>query len=304
MVKIFITGGNGYIGQAVAIALRRAGHDVTALVRNKEQGVALLKNEVRYVVGQLEAKLDEKVFGPVVDQAAVIIDTTQPSGFVLNAALRDFVVASAKKSGHRKRYIYCSGTLNYGGEPGVVYTEDMPCKNPVMIDRIKFENETIALKDVDGVVIRAAWVYGGSGGRYLLQFFATNAKGEIEIHGKPDKLWGFIHIDDVADAFVRAALAPRALVAGEIFDAADSTRLTFQQMREAFVKQKTGVAGAKVVVLPLPDLKGNFLAHAMDYSCYVSAAKLRRVLGWSPTHVCMLDDLPLYWEAMQATDKQ
>lgn len=37
-MRVFVTGGSGYIGHAVVAALRRAGHDVTALVRSPEKG--------------------------------------------------------------------------------------------------------------------------------------------------------------------------------------------------------------------------------------------------------------------------
>jgi len=305
MVKVFVTGGNGYIGKATALALRRAGHEVTALVRNKEQGLALLKEEVKFVVGALEAKLDEKVFGPVLEHNEVVIDTTLPGGgnpFAINGALRDAVVAAAKKSGRRKRYVYCSGVLVYGDYPNQVVSEDMPCKTKFLQGRVAFEQETVGHKDIDGVVVRPGYVYGGTNGSFLQYYFATNAKGEIEIAGKPEKQWGWVHIDDVANAFLLTAEGPRALVAGEIFDVADGTRITFQQMREAFVKQ-AGIAGAKVVSIPLPDPKVDWFAHAADVSCVVSAEKIRRVLGWKPKHGPLLDELPLYWEAMQANKK-
>lgn len=34
MKKIFVTGGTGFIGEEVCLGLRRAGHQVTALVRD------------------------------------------------------------------------------------------------------------------------------------------------------------------------------------------------------------------------------------------------------------------------------
>src|SRR5260370_3329517 len=37
-MKIFLTGGSGYIGSATALRLKKAGHDVLALVRSEEKG--------------------------------------------------------------------------------------------------------------------------------------------------------------------------------------------------------------------------------------------------------------------------
>jgi len=37
--SVFVTGANGYIGQAVAIALRNAGYRVYGLVRSADKGI-------------------------------------------------------------------------------------------------------------------------------------------------------------------------------------------------------------------------------------------------------------------------
>ena len=42
-MRIFLTGGSGYIGSAVLDALARAGHDVTTVVRNGEKAAAVEK---------------------------------------------------------------------------------------------------------------------------------------------------------------------------------------------------------------------------------------------------------------------
>ena len=52
-MKVFLTGGSGYIGSAVALALKKAGHDVLALVRSEAKGEALKKAGVKLAVGEL-----------------------------------------------------------------------------------------------------------------------------------------------------------------------------------------------------------------------------------------------------------
>ena len=52
-MKVFLTGGSGYIGSAVALALKRAGHDVLALVRSEAKGEILKKASVKLAVGDL-----------------------------------------------------------------------------------------------------------------------------------------------------------------------------------------------------------------------------------------------------------
>lgn len=51
MPRVFVLGGNGYIGQAVAIELRKRGFTVSALIRNQSQAEDLLRAEVLPVIG-------------------------------------------------------------------------------------------------------------------------------------------------------------------------------------------------------------------------------------------------------------
>src|SRR5947207_1728675 len=52
-MKIFLTGGSGYIGNTVALRLKKAGHDVLALVRSEEKGKALKDAGIKLVVGDM-----------------------------------------------------------------------------------------------------------------------------------------------------------------------------------------------------------------------------------------------------------
>src|SRR5579862_4198551 len=52
-MRIFLTGATGYIGAAVLDALVRAGHDVTALVRNNEKASRVAARGAHPVVGNL-----------------------------------------------------------------------------------------------------------------------------------------------------------------------------------------------------------------------------------------------------------
>src|SRR5258708_12498512 len=52
-MKVFLTGGSGYIGSAVALALKKAGHDVLALVRDEAKAQALKSAGVKLVKGDL-----------------------------------------------------------------------------------------------------------------------------------------------------------------------------------------------------------------------------------------------------------
>jgi len=79
-----------------------------------------------------------------------------------------------------------------------------------------------------------------------------------------------------------------ALVSGHIFDAADDTRVTVGIARETFAR----AAGAKGSVVLAPAGK-DFFSVAMEATAVASGQKLRRVLGWRPKHVSVMDDVNL-----------
>ncbi len=63
MPTVFLIGGTGYIGSYAAAALRRAGHDVTALVRDAAKPEAIALQLVRDVWRTWAAVYDSACFG-------------------------------------------------------------------------------------------------------------------------------------------------------------------------------------------------------------------------------------------------
>ncbi|MGH8414637.1 MAG: NAD-dependent epimerase/dehydratase family protein, partial [Gammaproteobacteria bacterium] len=57
-MKIFVTGASGYVGFAVACALRRAGHEVYGLVRREESRMLLQRAEINPVPGNYPTSFD------------------------------------------------------------------------------------------------------------------------------------------------------------------------------------------------------------------------------------------------------
>ena len=53
-MQVFLTGATGYIGSAVLESFLRAGHDVTALVRDPEKAESIARRGVHPVIGDLD----------------------------------------------------------------------------------------------------------------------------------------------------------------------------------------------------------------------------------------------------------
>src|SRR5207302_9413487 len=52
-MRVFVTGATGYVGFAVATALRRAGHEVYGLTRAAAKAPQLARQEIRPVIGDI-----------------------------------------------------------------------------------------------------------------------------------------------------------------------------------------------------------------------------------------------------------
>jgi len=292
MVRVLVTGVNGLIGGATALALRRAGHIVYGLIRDPKQSATLLENEIIPVIGD---SADVKSFSAILDKVSVVIDnvlTYEQNMGQSNRSLLSALAASSTKQKYKKRYIYTSGVLVYN-YPEVVDETFTP--NGLGLWRIELEQTVITQPDVEGVVLRPGWVYGGSGGYVADIWYKGSQNGEVEYFGNVDKSWGWVHVTDLADAYLRAVEANGRIVGGEIFDVVDSTRVTCLQARTAFAKA-AGLTGPVV----LKEAGKDNWSQTMEANAVPKADKIRRQLSWSPKNGPLLDGLDIYYQSWKA----
>jgi len=150
---------------------------------------------------------------------------------------------------------------------------------------------------VRGLVIRPGDVYGGSGG-LTGQWFAGPSKGNPPlVVGDGRNRTPMVHVDDLADAYVRVA---ESGLAAEIFNVNDQSRLTVLEMATAAAR----AAGYEGEVRPTPLVEarktlGDF-ADALALSQHIDAGKAVRLLGWYPSHEGFLDEADVYYRAWKA----
>src|SRR5262249_34057841 len=95
-MRVFLTGANGFIGGAVAVALVAAGHRVRGLVRDKAKAEMVTAYGVEAVIGTL-------------DNAALLQAEARVADAVVNAASSDHRTLIAAMSGSGKSFIHSSG---------------------------------------------------------------------------------------------------------------------------------------------------------------------------------------------------
>jgi len=294
-MRIFITGASGFIGEEVALALRRAGHTVYGLVRDEKKGKVLAENEVRLVIGDLA---DKKSYIDVAKTCSVLIHTAADYAKFAEldtAAVNALSEAAAATHDTNKQndriVIYTSGVLVYGHDANRFQDETAPTVrgHPFMGSRIKNEDATLALQHAAGVVIRPAFVYGKRSQHYF-EHFAGALAGRVAVK-LPQHSHALVHIDDLVDAYVRIVQAPPAAIRGQIFNVTDHSRISNLQIAQRF----SAVAGFTGKIET--DDKAWEVANK---TVLVDSRKLTRVLGWQPRHLPLLDEVEelfLSWKA-------
>src|SRR5687767_7899864 len=115
-MRVFLTGGTGYIGSAVLDALLRGGHRVTAIVRDPEKAARLTAKGVTPVVGELGTP---STFLPALEGTEAVIHTAfegSPRGVEKDRLAIETLLASLKPhaAGDVPAFIYTSGVWVLG----------------------------------------------------------------------------------------------------------------------------------------------------------------------------------------------
>lgn len=235
MKNIFITGGGGYVGSALADYLVSKGYNVTVYdlflygknVFSSKSNLKIIKGDIRDVKF---LKSNLKGNDAIIHLACISND---PS-FELNPdlgksinldAFEPFVQASQKEK--VKRFIYASSSSVYGIKKEEDVTEEMSLEPLTDYSKYKAQCEKILFQyksdDFETIVIRPATVCGFSKRQRLdvIVNILTNLayhKREITVFGG-NQLRPNIHIKDMIRSYLCLLEAKSNKVNGEIFNA-------------------------------------------------------------------------------------
>ncbi len=212
--------GGGLIGAAGAVALGRAGCDVTVVTRAP---AALNAERVRWTYGDLRSAAAAEAVA-VSDTVIYAAGTVGPATRLqtVHGAITDEIVPvvrlaeTAAQHGSRTFVFISSGGTVYGAADELPTPEDSPTAPLNIYGRIKVLSEQALMEvgrryGLSVVVLRVANPYGpGQSGVRGLGFVAAAIKAAVT--QEPLVIWGdgsttrdFIYIDDVGDALSAAA---------------------------------------------------------------------------------------------------
>jgi nucleoside-diphosphate-sugar epimerase len=267
--------------------LREHGHDVTALVRDKDQAQVVAARGASPAVVHL---YDRPAAVSRLRNADAAIHTASPGDATsadLDAAVVDAAIEAFAGTG--KPYLHISGAWVYGANPAI--TEDSPFDPPAMVAwRVPIERRVLAASGMRGVVILSSVAYGDGGGAVpgLLLGSPRDDAGNLIMLGTGRQRWTTVHVADLADLFRRALEDDSAR---GYYVVGDGENPTVAELTEAAAV----AAGAPGAVAGSDDEArarlGDYFAEVLLLDQGTDAARARDELGWHPAYPGLVDEL-------------
>ena len=285
-LNVFLTGATGYIGGAVADALLADGHSVVGLARSDEAARRLTAKGIIPFHGDLNSPAN--LAKAAMESDGVIHAGTTNDGRIDQEAVRAMLDALR---GSNKPFLYTSGICVLGDTGRKIADETWPA-NPAALVAWRPEVEQLALaaapSGIRSIVIRPGIVYGRGGG--IPEDFVKSARetGAARYVGTGDNHWPLVHVEDLADLYVRAF---QHAASGALFHATDGSAFRVREIAEA--ASLGAGAGGRTQSWPLEEARKALGAYAdaLVLDQLVSPDKARTTLDWQPRMASVVEDL-------------
>jgi nucleoside-diphosphate-sugar epimerase len=269
-MDVLITGATGYIGGAVAEAMDRAGHAVHGLAHGEAMAEGIERRGWRAVAGDLRDADGLRGVAGSFDAVVHVANTGGADAGAVDTAATRAVLAALR--GTRKAFVYTSGAWVLGA--GATHEGSPRRPVPLIEWRGALEEEVLATAPgVRAVIVRPGVAYGRGGG-----IPGMLARGELPVVGDGHQRWPLVHVEDLADLYVRALTAPAGAVLHGV--------ATSATMRELAL---LGAAShgrldppAELSLAAARERLGEF-ADALALDQRVSSRVTRELTGWRPT---------------------
>ncbi|NUT33057.1 MAG: NAD-dependent epimerase/dehydratase family protein [Hamadaea sp.] len=272
-MKVLVIGAAGYIGSAVAAALVRHGHEVTALQRTQPG------DGFPYAVRLGDATDPATLRAAITDDIDAVINLAQHSG---DQAVDEAATAVLLDALRGKALVSTSGVWVLGETGREAATEDAPTHAPAIVSyRPVIERQILTAEGVRGVVLRPGIVYGDGGGIPGLFVDLARKHGAGRYVGTPATRWAMVHLDDLAELY---ALAVESAPAGTLLHGVDEEAVSTVALAAAADVAAGGTG--KADFWPQAEAAGALgkpFADALALDQAVSSAKTRELFGWTPS---------------------
>jgi nucleoside-diphosphate-sugar epimerase len=267
-MKVFITGGSGYIGVATIAALTREGHAVEALVRSDSSAAKL--NGATPVRGALT---DLDVLREAAGRADAVIHLA--ADYSADAVQVERAATAAMLEGVGDGpFVFTGGVWVYGDTDGVA-DESAQLNPPAIVAWREASEQAVMESGGHPVLVMPGLVYGDRAG-LIESFFA--GKPAIKYIGDGANHWPLVDRLDIAELYVRALGAP----AGARYLGVGATTPTLKQVAEALAISAGRAGETESISLDAAREAMGPIAEAFALDQRFTSKKARSELGWAP----------------------
>ena len=312
-MKVFVTGGAGYIGSVCVEELLNAGHEVTVYDNLTEGHRDAVDNRAVFIQGRLsdEGALKQTVKDSRCEvilhfaaNALVGESMTNPSKYFRNNVAHGQNLLDAAVDAGVRKFVFSSTCATYGPPDKIPMTEDLPQRpiNPYGESKLMFEKMLHWYQEIHGLEFVAFRYFNAAGASaqfgehhrietHLIPNVLKVPLGQAsqcEIYGTdyptPDGtcIRDYIHVIDLAQAHI-LAMAPGKR---GFYNLGNGDGYSVRQVITMCEK----VCGQKIPLVEKPRRPG-------DPPALVAAAdKARKELGWKPKYPNLEQIVSTAWE--------
>jgi nucleoside-diphosphate-sugar epimerase len=294
-MRVFLTGATGYIGSAVLDAALRAGHQVTALVRDPEKAERVaVRGGVKPVVGELARAA--AITRELADVDAVIHTAFEdsPRGVEKDRVAIDTLLGALPHDGGRRRaFIYTSGVWVLGSTTRPV-DETAPLAPAELVAWQPEHEQRVLAAGANGVrtlVVRPGIVYGGSRG-IVSDLLKDALNGLVRVIGSGKNRWPTVYDRDLAELYMRLLQTPDA---EGIYHASDEGDERVNDIVDAIAEHLTQRPDIRHMPMAEARRKLGSYADALALDQRVRSPRAK-ALGWMPTLSSITANIPRLFE--------
>ncbi|MEW6322787.1 MAG: NAD-dependent epimerase/dehydratase family protein [Acidobacteriota bacterium] len=280
-MHIFLAGATGYIGSAVLDAIIRAGHTVTALVRDPEKAERMRARGVTPVLGEIGAPASFLAAAGGSDAVVYAASEHSPRGVDKERLALEALLGQLRAALPRPRaFVYTSGIWILG--KALLPADEATEVNPTPHVAWRPAHEQLVLEaagdSLRTIVVRPGIVFGG--GRGIVSDLLKDAlNGLIRVIGQGRNHWPCVYDRDLADLYVRLVQAPDA---SGIYHATDEADEKVNDIVEAVAGHLSQRPDIRHMPMAEARKKLGTLADALALDQKVRSPRAR-ALGWAPT---------------------
>jgi CDP-glucose 4,6-dehydratase len=297
--RVFVTGCTGLVGAWTVRALLDRGAHVVGLVRDQVAGSELVRSgldrRIDVVRGSVEsAEFLERVMAEFEIQTVFHLAAQTIVGIANRSPLSTFeanikgtwcLLEAARRCGYAPQVVVASSDKAYGDQDALPYTEDAPLQGRHPYDASKSCADILSLTyahtyQMPVCVTRCGNFYGGGDlnwNRIVPGTIRSALRGEAPvIRSDGTFIRDYFYVKDGAAAYLHLAerMAADPAVNGHAFNFSTEIQVTVLDMVRRILAQM----GSDLRPVVLGEAK-NEIKHQ-----YLSAAKARSMLGWSPAY--------------------